>query len=359
MTSLALTIVLVVAALVASAALIAATGGPWRGVLTALLDGSLRRRGRWGGTLTEAAPLLVVALGAIVATRAGLVNIGQEGQLAIGAACAAFVAGRNSGPVALVVSIVVGACGGAAWAGIAATLRWWRKVPEVISTLLLVFVAAQLTNYFLTRTSLLLDPQPGVPNRVQAGVPLDAATRLPQLSLIGNHFPISVILAAAAAAVLAVLLRRSVWGFRLMMAGHNPRTAHRMGVSAVAVGAGALAISGGLAGSAGALMLTGGASGHRFTAGFSNNVGWEGLLVALVARNRPLVCIPVAFAFAALRTGSGFLASTGVDRSVVDVVRGLLVIAVLAPPAITAVRGRRNAGVDVADPRSVTGAVTA
>ena len=79
-------------ALVASAVLVAVTGGPWSTVLSALVDGSVRNPGRWGATLAEAAPILIVALGAIVSTRAGLVNIGQEGQLAIGAACAAFVA---------------------------------------------------------------------------------------------------------------------------------------------------------------------------------------------------------------------------------------------------------------------------
>jgi simple sugar transport system permease protein len=98
-----------------------------------------------------------------------------------------------------------------------------------------------------------------------------------------------------------------------------------------------------MAGVAGAAMLAGGAANYRYTPGFANNVGWEGLLVALVARNRPLVCIPVALVFAALRTGAGFLAATGVERSIVDVVRALLVLALLVPPAIAAVRRRRAA----------------
>jgi general nucleoside transport system permease protein len=94
---------------------------------------------------------------------------------------------------------------------------------------------------------------------------------------------------------------------------------------------------------AGAAMLAGGAANYRYTPGFANNVGWEGLLVALVARNRPLVCIPVALVFAALRTGAGFLAATGVERSIVDVVRALLVLALLVPPAVAAIRRRRAA----------------
>jgi ABC-type uncharacterized transport system permease subunit len=333
----------VAVALVVSAVLVAVTGGPWPSVLSALVDGSVRNPGRWGATLAEAAPILIVALGAIVSTRAGLVNIGQEGQLAIGAACAAYVATRSSGIGALIAALAVAVAGGAVWAGIAAVLRFWRKVPEVITTLLLVFVAAQVTGYALSRQILLLDRDPNRPNRTQTSGQLDADTRLPTIRLFGNEFPITVVIALALAAAAAVLINRSTWGFKLRLVGFNARTAQRAGVSAVVVGCLALAIGGGLAGLAGGLMLTGGVANYRLTSGFANNVGWEGLLVALVARNRPLIAIPVALVFGALRTGAGFLASTGVEREIVDVVRGLLVLALLVPPALMAVRAQRRA----------------
>ncbi len=83
-------VVSVAAALLLSAVLVALTGGPWREVLSAFLDGAVRNPGRWGNTLTEAAPLLIVALGVIVSTKAGLVNIGQEGQVAIGQLASRF-----------------------------------------------------------------------------------------------------------------------------------------------------------------------------------------------------------------------------------------------------------------------------
>lgn len=340
---LGLYVVSIAVALLCSAVLIAITGGPWQKVLSALLDGSVRRSGRWGGTLSEAAPLLIVALGAIVSTRAGLVNIGQEGQLAVGAALAAFAATRFSGPLALAGVLLAGFVGGSLWAGIAALLKYWRKVPEVISTLLLVFIAAQGTGYLLTRTFLLLDPDPNKPNRVQTSAQLDAATRIGQIRTFGNEFPWSVAAALLLTVVVGVALRRSVWGFRLNVLGKNPRTAQRTGVSVVRAGATALAISGAMAGLAGASMLASGSANYRYTPGFANNIGWEGLLVALVARNRPMVCVPVALVFAALRTGSGFLAATGVERSIVDVVRALLVVALLVPPAIAAARRRRTA----------------
>jgi simple sugar transport system permease protein len=342
-------------ALVASAALIAITGGPWQKVLSALLDGSFRNAGRWGGTLGEAVPLLLVALGAIVSTRAGLVNIGQEGQVAVGAALATLVATRNSGAVALIAALIGGFVGGALWAGVAALLRYWRKVPEVISTLLLVFIASQGTGYLLTRTFLLLDPDPNKPNRVQTSAQLDASTRIGQIRVFGNEFPWSVPVVVLLAVAVGVVLHRTVWGFRLSVLGRNPRTAQRTGVSVVRSGAAALAVGGAMAGLAGAAMLAGGAANYRYTPGFANNVGWEGLLVALVARNRPLVCIPVALLFASLRTGAGFLAATGVERSIVDVVRALLVLALLVPPAVAAIR-RRRAAIEESAPAPSSGA---
>ena len=337
----ALYVLAIAVALAVSALLIAVTGGPWRKVFTALLDGSFRRPGRWGDTLAESAPLLIVALGAIVSTRAGLVNIGQEGQLAVGAATATYVAVHGSGPLVLVLALFAGVVGGAVWAGIAALLRYWRKVPEVISTLLLVFIASQGTGYLLTRTFLLLDDDPNKPNRVQTSAQLDADTRIGTIRIFGNVFPWSVVLAVVLAIAVAVVLGRSIWGFKLSVLGRNPRTAQRIGVPVVLAGAAALMVSGAFAGLAGAAMLAAGTANYRYTPGFANNVGWEGLLVALVARNRPLVCIPVALVFGALRTGSGFLAATGVERSIVDVVRSLLVLALLVPPAIAAIRRRR------------------
>lgn len=334
-------VVAVVVALALSAGLIAITGGPWRKVFTALIDGSVRNPGRWGDTLAEAAPLLIVALGAIIATRAGLVNIGQEGQLAVGAAAAAFVATSGSGPLVLILGLGAGVVGGAVWAGIAALLKYWRGVPEVISTLLLVFIASQGTGYLLTRTFLLLDDDPNKPNRVQTSAQVDASTRIGKIHLFGNEFPWTVPVAVALAIVVAVLLSRSVWGFRLTVLGSNARTAQRIGVPVVIAGASALAVSGAFSGLAGAAMLPAGSANYRYTPGFANNIGWEGLLVALVARNRPLACIPVAMVFAMLRTGSGFLAATGVERSIVDVVRSLLVLALLVPPAVAAIQRRR------------------
>jgi ABC-type uncharacterized transport system permease subunit len=338
----------ILGAILISALLVTATGGEWQSVVTALLDGSMRNPGRWGETLGAAAPLLLVALGTVISSRAGLVNIGQEGQLAVGAAFATyfgFLIG-GPGPLNLVVLLTFGAIGGALWAGIAALLRFWRGVPEVLSTLLLVAVAGQAVAYGLRWQWLLLAPSASRGNRNQVSEQLSPDRRLPNQVIFGNSFPISVYLAVIIALVVAFLLARSIWGFRLKMLGRNPRAAQHAGVSQNRYGSTALMIGGAFAGLAGAAMLAGGGfafGNFQLVPGFSANIGWTGLLVALVARERALVCIPVALVFASLRTGSGFVASTGVEGRITDVIQGLLVLALLVPPAVMFIRDRRRA----------------
>ena len=336
----------ILAALALSALLVESTGGSWSEVFSALLDGSLRKPGRVGTTIGVAVPLLLVALGTIINSRAGLVNIGQEGQLYVGAAFAAYVGVEMGGPGPLVVValIVAGVVGGGLWAAIAAGLRYWRNVPEVLSTLLLVTIAAQLVGYGLKNQWLLLAPSEGRANRQQISEQLTADTRFPRVTWFGNEFPMSAFLALALAALVGLVLARTIWGFRLRILGANPRTAQRAGVSSARYGGTALVLSGAFSGLAGAVMLAGGDFGnYTLVPGFPSSIGWTGLLVALVARQRVAAAVVVAFVFAGLRTGSGFLAATGVERRITNVVQGLLVLALLIPPALLFLRRRRRA----------------
>jgi ABC-type uncharacterized transport system permease subunit len=334
----------IVGALFLSALLVALTGGSWQKVFSALLDGSIRNDGAWGQTLSKMAPLMIVATGAIVSTRAGLVNIGQEGQLLIGAVFAAYLGNHMAGPGPLVIvsALVFAAVGGALWAAIAAALRFGRGVPEVLSTLLLVFVAFPVLEYGLRSERFLLDNDPAAKQQLNTGTQLPADRRLPQFDLFGNQFHLGVVIALVVGVLGALVLTRSVWGFRLRMLGLNPQTAQRMGVAAAVMGTVALVVSGALAGLAGGVLLAG-TPDYRITIGYSRNYGWNGLLVALLARNRPLLVIPMAFVFAALSTGSDYLGATGVARDIVDVVQAMLVLALLVPPAILFIRDRRRA----------------
>ncbi len=335
----------VAVALFASAVLVEVTGGSWTEVFRALLDGSVAKPGRVGTTIGLAIPLLLVAIGTIVSSQAGLVNIGQEGQVFIGAAVGAYVGVElgGPGPVALIALLVGGTLGGALWAGVAALLRYWRNVPEVLTTLLMVTIASQLVGFGLKHQSLLLAPAEGRANRQQVSDQLADSRRIPRVTWFGNEFPISAMLAIALAIGVAVVMARSVFGFRLRMLGANPRTARRAGTGEARFGTLALLISGGFAGLAGAAMLAGGDFGnYTLVPGFPANIGWTGLLVALVARQRALAAIFTAVVFAGLRSGSGFLAATGVERRITNVVEGFLVLALLIPPALLFIRDRRR-----------------
>lgn len=332
-------------ALSLSAILVVGVGGSPGAVFSALLDGSIRSPGAWGLTITTMAPLLLIASGTIVATRAGLVNIGQEGQVLIGAAFAAYVATRLPGPGVVVIVSAMGfaAVGGALWAGIAAALRGWRQVPEVLTTLLLTFVAFSLITYAIRQPWLIGDRDTSRPGRVNTGEQIPAHVRLPDLALFGNKIDSGAFIALAVAIALAWMMARTNLGARIDIVGLNRRAAQRFGIAERPLSAMLLIGSGALAAVGGAVLLHGGATGDRMTIGFSGNFGWEGLLVALLARNRVLLAIPMAFVFAMLRTGSSFLAATGVDRKVTDVVQALLVLALLLPPALMFIRDRRRA----------------
>ncbi|AGL16891.1 ABC transporter permease [Actinoplanes sp. N902-109] len=329
--------VAVAAALTLSAALIALTGGSPGAALRALLDGSLGDATAVSTTLLYAAPLLLVAVGACVSARSGAFNIGQEGQMLIGALAAAATGLRLAlpGPTLLLVALLAAAVAAGAWAWLSSLMHRLRGVDVAVSTLLMTFLAQQVVAYAVTTPWLLQE------SRLGAAAALPQSNKLPARALLGSlgDYPglqvnLGLALAVPAAVLTAVALGRTRWGFRLTMTGLNPAAARHAGVHVGALGGGALAVSGALAGLAGAVLLTSPVSTNRLQPDSSLGIGWDGLLIALIARNRPLTSIPVAALFAVLRSGGGFLAATGVPPYLVDIVKALLTLAFVAPPVI-------------------------
>ena len=351
-TTVALYVVSLAVAFGISALLVALTHGSPSKVFTAMYDGSIRSFGSLGYTLDNAAPLMIVAVGAIVSTRAGLFNIGQEGQVAIGAMAGAFVALKvhPAGPPVLVLALLAAAVGGALWAGIVALLRYWRGVEVVISSLLLVFVAEQVVFYALSRDFLLREHGAGGATLTESDQ-LSSKVQLPHIGTYPHfNFGSGLLIALALAAAVGLVMTRTTAGFRIRMLGYNPVAAKHVGIRAAWLGSVALLVSGACAGLAGGVLLTGQA--YRITPTISGNVGWNGLLVALVARNNAWVAIGVAIGFGALQAGGGFLSTTGVPTDLVNVIEALVVLAAVFPPALQEVMRRRGRRVPAPTPAS-------
>jgi general nucleoside transport system permease protein len=324
-----------------SAILVAFTHGPPWSVYTSMYDGSFNGWGSLGYTLDSAAPLLIVALGAIISVRAGQFNIGQEGQLMMGALAGALVAIRlhGPGPLVLIVALGAAAVGGAVWAGIAALLRYWRGVDVVISSLLLTFVAGQLLSYAVNN-EWIIQEHGSTTGRLAESAPIPSNVRLGHL----GHYPhdnagAGFLLAIALAVIVAVVLARSRWGFRLRILGLNPVAARRAGINAALIGGAAIVLSGAFAGLAGGVVLT--STAYRLTPTISNNIGWSGLLVALVARNNPGAAVATALLFGAAVAGGSFLSTAGIATDLVPIVQALVVLGVVLPPALLHLRTYR------------------
>ncbi|GLY05483.1 ABC transporter permease [Actinoplanes sp. NBRC 101535] len=323
-------------ALLMSALLIVATGGSPGEAMQALVRGSVADATAISVTLLYAAPLLLIAAGACVSASAGVFNIGQEGQVLIGALAGAAAGLRLAlpGPALIAVVLLAGALAAGLWAWLSALMHRLRGVDIVVSTLLMTFVAQQVVALAVNTPWLLQE------SRLGRATVLPQTNKLPPGALLGSlggypglQLNTGLLIAVAAAVSVAVLLTRTRWGFRVTMLGLNPTAAAHSGVRVTVVTGSALAISGALAGLAGAVLLTSPLSTNRLQPGGSLGLGWDGLLVALIARNRPLLAIPVALLFAVLRSGGSFLAATGVPYYLADIVKALLVLAFVAPRA--------------------------
>lgn len=280
----------------------------------------------FSGTLVRAVPLIFAGLAVALAFRAGILNIGAEGQLLAGAAAAAAVGiplGDRLGVLAVPVILLVGALLGASWAGVAALLRSRFGVLEVISTIMLNFVALYLVGWLVHGP--LQEPMRIYPQ----SLPLPAAARLPVV-LPGTRLHLGLPLAILAAAVTWYALRHTAAGFRVQMTGANPRAAWSAGGIRVArTAAGAFLASGALAGLAGASEV----SGVTFALyeNLSPGYGYTAIAVALLARLEPWLVVPSGIMFGALEAGAAAMQrDAGVPAAVVTVVEAAVILIVLA-----------------------------
>lgn len=287
-------------------------------------------------TLVRATPLLFVGLAVALAFRAGVLNIGAEGQLILGAIAASAVAlalPTSPRPLVIVLMMLAGGLAGGLWAGIAAALRRTFGVLEVISTIMLNFIAAALISW--TVRGPLQEPTRVYPMSESFA---DAA-RWPFL-VPGQRLHLGFALGLAAAVLLWFVLTRTALGFRIRAVGAGARAAESAGrLSAARVTAQAFVASGVLAGVAGASEV-GGVTWALYE-GISPGYGYTAIAVALLARLDPRWVVVTAIGFGALEAGGASMQrSAGVPAVAVQIITATLLLTVLA---VTRWQARRRA----------------
>ncbi len=280
--------------------------------------------------LVRCCPLLLTALAVTIPARAGLMNVGGEGQFALGAVGAAVIATAVSestpGFVAIGAIAIGGILFGALWAGLAALLRVAANVNETISTLLLNYVAAMVVAYAVTGP--LKDPEAA---NFPIGTPIPDSARLP---LIGDVH-IGVLIALLLAIGTGWLLSRTRWGFKARAAGGNPIAALRGGLPVAALIVGALLLGGMLAGLAGALEVMG--PDGRLRQGLGVGFGFLGFLASWLAMHRPGWVVAAVVLIASISVGGDSLQiDLGLPATSVYVVTATVLLVVLG------LRGNRS-----------------
>ena len=281
-------------------------------LLRILVSGSVGSAFALEGTLLKSVPLLLTGLSVVLAFRAGVWNIGGEGQFIVGA-LAALVASRWGTVAALLAAMLAGA----AWASIATAMRLLRNAPEVLTTILLNFTAIHLLGWCVNGP--LRERAAQYPQSDPAGA------ALPLLGQTGIHA--GLLLALVASWIAWWLLYRTGEGLRLRATGSNANAARWAGINVRAQLARAMAFSGAAAGLAGGIELLGVT--HRLFERFAAGYGYSGIAVALLAQLHPLATVVSALFFGALVTGAGELQRSANISAAVATLGQAVVILVL------------------------------
>jgi simple sugar transport system permease protein len=310
--------------------------------------------------LNRAVPLFLAGLAVAVAFRMGLFNIGVEGQyrLATIVAAAAGAAVSLPGPIHVVLIVVVAMLVAAFWAGIVAVLKVTRGVSEVISSIMLNFIALGLASFLLT------GPFRGTAANAQIVGTADIPESgwVPSLNglfdLLGLANPPRqlygfLIIAAVVGVLMAVLLNRTRFGFDLLASGMSPSAASASGVNARAMVIKTMLLSGAIAGLIGLPDLLG--STHAYTTNFTAGLGFLGIAVALLGRNRPGGIALAALLFAFLDRSLVPLQIADFPASVVTIIQGTIVLAVVVANEVARRIARRAAERGVAQGPAVPG----
>ncbi|GAB3499577.1 ABC transporter permease [Flexivirga sp.] len=283
-------------------------------------------------TLVYATPLILAGLSVTLAFRAGLFNIGAQGQILMSAALAGYIGFAWNLPAGLhiVVAIIGGIVGGAIWAALAGLLKAKTGAHEVITTIMLNYIAVFFINWLLTETWFQAPPyQQAVSRSVDGNAQF--------WHLFGSNLRVnfSFVLAIVATAFVWWLLKYGTFGFRVRAVGANQDAARTAGMSVASTYIWVMVVVGALCGLAGASQILGAANNYQITASVDGGVGFTAITVALLGRGTAWGTFAAGLLFGALTAGSGQLqASTPTPPDLVQVLQALVVIFIAAPGLI-------------------------
>ena len=316
---------------------------------SALIQGALGNVSGITQTLTKATPLLLVGLGICIAFRGGVINIGGEGQIVVGAlAATAFGVGFGNLPalILLPLTLISGAAAGLIWGGIPGLLKARLGVNEILTTVMMNQIALRLMNFLLRGP--MLDPE-----HVAAGTSIPQSAALPESIWLTRLVPRTLFHSGAILAVLLALavyflLWRTTIGYRIRAVGLNPHASRYAGIPVPKYVTLSLALSGMLCGLAGAVEVLG--VHHRMLEGLSGGYGFSGIVAALFGKLHPLGAIPASALFGALLVGADKMQrAVQVPSALAIALQGLMVLFVVSSDLYVRRRTRRRVGEDGSD----------
>lgn len=309
----------------------------------ALFEGAFGSKKALLQTVLKATPLLFVGIGVCIAFRGGVVNIGGEGQLTVGALAAAAIGlyiKIDSRPVMIVLCLLGSALAGAVWGGIPGILKARLGVNEILTTVMMNSIAVYLSNYLLIGP--MIDP-----HEIEAGTRAAQTALLPESMWLTRLAPPSqvntgTILALILAAAAYVLLWRTTVGYRIRAVGFNPNASRYAGINVPVYQAMALILGGAMAGLGGGVEVLG--VHHRVYENLSAGYGFNGIVTALFGSLHPIGTIPASFLFGGLMVGGNKLQRTvQVPSALIDTLLGLVVLFVVGAQIISKNRSKRRA----------------
>ena len=293
-------------------------------------------------TLARATPIIFIGLGLAIAFRAGVFNMGAEGQMVLGAVSAALAALYVPGPgiIKILVALAAGFLAGGLWSLLAGWMETRFKVQLLISTLLLNYVAVLFAGYLVSHP---FQDKSGSAALAQTTM-LNQAAWLPKL-FPGMSVNLGFVIAIVFAIILFIILRFTSAGYEVRMLGYNPFFAEYGGINKIKVLLYSMFASGGIAGLAGTVEVLG--SQYRYVEGSLTVPGyaWTGLMAALLANSNPLGTAVAAILLAALQTGAmGMERNTEVPLEIASVIQGVLILFVTAKITINWWKVKKKGG---------------